>query len=228
MRQGVSILMYHRVTDALPEGDWVISTQKFHREMRYVKEHCRVVSMAELVRMFSGRPRVTASRKPQVVITFDDGYRDNFLNAFPVLKDFGLPAAFFISTSWIGTDYKKPRYAQLPVPDMLQWEDVGRMRNESMTFCSHTHTHPHLPLLSYQDQKKEIESAITILYDRFQDAIVKEAFAYTYGEYNQDTLKILKELGMKVALTIEPGINTGEQDPLKLKRIYGDDVISRI
>jgi peptidoglycan/xylan/chitin deacetylase (PgdA/CDA1 family) len=217
--QGVSILMYHRVTDVLPEGNWVIPVKKFRQQMEYLKNHCQLHSMAELVNMFNGQSRIVVSHKPQVVITFDDGYRDNYLHAFPVLKDLNLPATFFLTTSRIGANDPMPRYAHLPVPDMLSWEEIDIMRKHQLTFCSHTHTHPHLPTLSYEEQKKEIETARDIVFSRFPDPIIKEAFAYTYGEYNQDTIRVMKELGMKIALTIEDGINTPEQDPLRLKRI---------
>ena len=221
-RKGVFILMYHRITDALPESDLIVSPKKFRRQMEYLKNFCQVISMAELVKMCANKDRFSASRKPQVVITLDDGYRDNYLNALPVLKDMNLSATIFLATAWIGSDRAMPRYEHLPAPDMLRWEEVGAMRKAGITICSHTHNHPHLPLLSYEQQKTEIVTAMNVLYDRFQDPIIKEVFAYTYGEYNQETLKILKGLGFKIALTVEEGINTPGQNPLELKRLCGD------
>ena len=88
------ILYFHRVNE---EGDpflGSISTRLFEQEMRFVARHYRVVSLAEAARRLAhGEPA-----EPVVAITFDDGYQDNYLNAFPVLQRYGLPATIFLTT----------------------------------------------------------------------------------------------------------------------------------
>lgn len=87
------ILYYHRVNDQKDPFFPAISTSLFEREMRFVAEHYRVVSLAgALEHMEQG------SRETVVAITFDDGYQDNYLNAFPVLQRYGLPATIFLTT----------------------------------------------------------------------------------------------------------------------------------
>jgi peptidoglycan/xylan/chitin deacetylase (PgdA/CDA1 family) len=87
------ILYYHRVNDDNDPFFPAISTALFREEMRFVSRHYRVVTLAELVDRLSG-----TDPEPVVAITFDDGYQDNWLNAFPILEQYGLPATIFLTT----------------------------------------------------------------------------------------------------------------------------------
>lgn len=87
------ILYYHRVNDDNDPFFPAISTMLFEEEMRFVSRHYKVVSLAELLNVLAG-----GSTEPVLAITFDDGYRDNYHNAFPVLRRYGLPASVFLTT----------------------------------------------------------------------------------------------------------------------------------
>jgi peptidoglycan/xylan/chitin deacetylase (PgdA/CDA1 family) len=105
-RIGPVILNYHRVLDpaaaeneAVPPGMYV-RPQTFEKQLRYLARHYRVVTMEELL---SRRERAEPVRRPFCVITFDDGWKDNYEKALPLLRKYGLPATLFLSTSFIGT-----------------------------------------------------------------------------------------------------------------------------
>lgn len=87
------ILYYHRVNDDHDPFFHSISTDVFDREMQYVARHYRVVSMSEVLEHLEND-----SREMVVAITFDDGYQDNYHNAFPILQRYGLPATIFLTT----------------------------------------------------------------------------------------------------------------------------------
>ena len=87
------ILYYHRVNDDKDPFFPSISTSLFEREMSFVSKHYRVVSLTDALDHLEGGSGGTV-----VAITFDDGYQDNYLNAFPVLKRYGLPASIFLTT----------------------------------------------------------------------------------------------------------------------------------
>ena len=98
MRQRLSILIYHRVLDKhdfLRPSDPDI--QRFDRQMKWVKNFFNVLDLADAVAMLA------ANNLPEraLCITFDDGYKDNYQNAFPVLKKHGLAATFFIATGFL-------------------------------------------------------------------------------------------------------------------------------
>ena len=92
------ILYYHRVNDDNDPFSPAISTALFEAEMRFLHRHYRVVSLSELLSRLAGE--VT---EPVLAITFDDGYRDNYQNAFPVLQRYGLPATIFLTTGSMDT-----------------------------------------------------------------------------------------------------------------------------
>jgi len=92
------ILYYHRVNDDNDPFFPAISTRLFEAEMRYVSRNYRVVSMSELLDRLAGQ-----DNEPVLAITFDDGYRDNYERAFPVLKRYGLPATIFLTTGSMDT-----------------------------------------------------------------------------------------------------------------------------
>jgi peptidoglycan/xylan/chitin deacetylase (PgdA/CDA1 family) len=95
------ILYYHRVNDDNDPFFPAISTELFEQEMRYVSRNYKVVSLSELMNHLDG-----GVAEPQVAITFDDGYQDNYTQAFPILQRYGLPAAIFLATGSI--DSREP------------------------------------------------------------------------------------------------------------------------
>ena len=102
----VTVLGYHRIMPVpgpkYPFSDKIISAtpEEFARELKFLRANLDVISMAELVRGLD-EPKLLPARP--AVITFDDGYADNHTCAFPVLRDAGLPATFFVCTQLIGT-----------------------------------------------------------------------------------------------------------------------------
>jgi peptidoglycan/xylan/chitin deacetylase (PgdA/CDA1 family) len=110
-RQGkrAIVLMYHRITDTSirpSEGngrtafELGISKENFETQMRFIKEQMGPVSLTEIVRALKNGRSLPENA---VAITFDDGYRDNYENAFPILRRLGIPATFFVTTGYIET-----------------------------------------------------------------------------------------------------------------------------
>ncbi len=93
------ILYYHRVNDDCDPFFPAISTRLFEQEMRHLARHYKVVPMPELIRHLEDGPP-----QPVVAVTFDDGYRDNYENAFPILRRYGLPATVFLTTGTMDRD----------------------------------------------------------------------------------------------------------------------------
>ena len=127
LRDPVRILSGHRVID--PKGDLTdtdrrdvergcLTLDTFERAVEHLLDHYRPVALdACLGAQRLGQP----PPRNAVILTFDDGYRDNFLNAYPLLREFHFPAIIFLITSMIGTDQRRSRYKHLPAPDTLQW-----------------------------------------------------------------------------------------------------------
>jgi peptidoglycan/xylan/chitin deacetylase (PgdA/CDA1 family) len=90
--------MYHRVNDDHdPFFLYAMPVSQFRQQMEYLTRNFHVISLDQIARGdFSSN-----GQKHCVAITFDDGYRDNFLCAFPVLKELGIPATIFLATGYI-------------------------------------------------------------------------------------------------------------------------------
>ena len=106
-RSRLTVLAYHRITDVsapdmeFDRGVVSASPEMFERQMRFIAREFQVISLHDLhAHARSGRP---LPDRP-ALITFDDGYRDNHEEAFPVLRALGLPAVIFLITGAIGTD----------------------------------------------------------------------------------------------------------------------------
>jgi peptidoglycan/xylan/chitin deacetylase (PgdA/CDA1 family) len=125
---GVTVLMYHRVPlpNTLFDG---CDVDLFREQMRWLKRHCRPIHPDELSR----HAEAGAGTRPPVLVTFDDGYRDYFDNAYPILKEFEIPAVVFLATSFmdnggmIWTDEVTWAVAQAPDGQFnLPWDASSR------------------------------------------------------------------------------------------------------
>lgn len=97
----VSILLYHAVVrEPLELFDWCfLSERAFVRQIAYLKDHFAVIPLADAV----ARLREGSVRTPTAVLTFDDGFYNNFSVAFPILRAAGLPATIFVTTGLVDT-----------------------------------------------------------------------------------------------------------------------------
>lgn len=92
----VVVLVYHRVTELADDPEMIaVSPDNFRRQLEFIKKRFLILNLAE---------EWNNLQKPAVVITFDDGYADNMLQALPIMEEVGVPATFFVSTAYIGTD----------------------------------------------------------------------------------------------------------------------------
>jgi protein-tyrosine-phosphatase/peptidoglycan/xylan/chitin deacetylase (PgdA/CDA1 family)/carbamoylphosphate synthase large subunit len=98
------VLNYHRIGDAeetpYDSGTFSASAEQFDAQITYLKQCFRIVGLEEACETVAGRP---APEGPSILITFDDGYRDNYTLAFQILRSHSVPACFFLPTAFVGT-----------------------------------------------------------------------------------------------------------------------------
>ncbi len=198
---GVPVLMYHKIGEE-QGNDAVISAARFAEHMEFLhKNGYRTLSLAELEAYLDGRAELPP--KP-VVLTFDDGYRDTYEIALPVLKKYGFKSTLFIPAG--ETDRR------------LTWEELREMKAAGMEIGSHSFSHRDLGVMTPAQQAAEIERSKEVL-DRNlgQDS---RFFCYPNGSYDGETLRLLKAKGFGLAVTIEPGWVKRGDNPLLLKRVW--------
>ena len=216
-RTGTVILMYHRINDVPRPSELVVPVVRFREQMEYLSTRYRVIGLEDL--LCEQREPDPSDPRPEIVLSFDDGFRDTYANAFPIIKQFGFPAIVFLITGMIGTDKRLPRYRDMPVPDMMNWEEVKEMAESGVIFGCHSISHRRLTGMDYAGQEDEILDSLAVLKSHNLGAPAhRYSFCYPFGDYNTDTVRILKEAGIEIAVTDKPGVNIRGKNLLMLRR----------
>lgn len=212
-RPAIRILMYHRVTDLAAYDQLTVTPSQFDQQLRYLKRHHRVISLAEAVKeLQSGR--VTSAG---VVITFDDGYRDNLEHALPLLQKHQLPATIFVTARFCAQTQKHPRYQQEQGRLHLSWDETRQLANSpGIVIGSHTLTHPFLSRLNEQQARAEIADSRDEIAQQIGKAV--DYFCYPAGDFTERETAMVMDAGYQAAVSVAPGRNHDWQAPFSLYR----------
>ena len=197
------ILMYHRVADILETDILAVTPFAFACQMDWLrKEGWTVLPLREALRQLE-----TGGLPPKAVaLTFDDGYRDNYEEAAPVLARLGFPATVFPVTGFVREEAEHRRYrGRNPKVPYLTVEQIREMKKSGFDFGGHTHTHPLLPQISCEAAQEEIHRAKKLLEEWTGET--STLFAYPNGAYGKEHFRILDALGYEAALSVRPGAN---------------------
>ncbi len=204
----IPILMYHSVNPETIAGRMLtVSPGAFDRQLRFLKtHHYNVVFLEKIADLIKNKQEIPPRT---VAITLDDGYRDSFLYAFPILKKYNLPATMFIITNEVGR----------PQNDRLTWEEIKIMRDSGLVdFGSHCLGPEPLVKIKSQDAiKNEIFESKRILEKKLGRPI--NAFSYPEGMFNDKIKQLVIDAGYKVAVAVNPGKNFPKDDIFALKRL---------
>jgi len=183
----------------------------------------RAVSLSKAAEIIGSKearliPLSKDSRERLVVITFDDGYQDFEIEAFPILEEFKFSATVFLPAGFISkerSNFKNKR--------CLSWDQVRELAKLGVHFGSHTMTHPNLRDLQWEQVEREIISSKEIIEENLGKRV--ESFSYPYGFPDEDRgLKnklrgLLIHSGYTSAVTTIIGTTTTGDDLFFMKRI---------
>lgn len=199
--QGVTVLAYHMINDG--ESAYSVSPEKFEEQLAYLKrEGYTTISLLEFAKAKKGK--FTLPEKP-LVITFDDGYADNYTTALPLLEKYGMKASVFMVVNDIG----KERYLSL--------QQLKEMARKNIEIGSHTANH--LPLITLSPEKKKEEIELSKLLMEWKGIGTIFFLAYPNGLYDEECQEFLLECNYLGALTGNSGLNTAATNPYLLHRI---------
>ena len=213
---GTSILMYHAIDDSGGPGSrFVLPARRFAAQMRWLKRTgFHVLSLEDYLKIRKA-DRLPHARS--VVITFDDGYRDTFELALPVLHRLGLTATVFIVTDRVGTRNSWDATGELVGRPLMRWSELQALLSHGMHVGAHTRTHPWLTDLPPEAARAEIDGSRSELETKLGVAV--EVFAYPYAKFDAATQALAEEAGFLGSCTDDPGPNTPITPAHALRRI---------
>lgn len=228
---GIPTLMYHKIGD-YPKGSqlqklWV-TAKDFRKQLQYLKDHgYTAIHFADLKRAEEG-----AAPLPQnpVLITFDDGYANNYELAFPLLKEMNMKGNIFLVYETIETYNVWHNPATEPSLNMMTWAQVREMQDSGLIeFGSHTMKHRCLTEIPADDARWELNESKKRLEEKLGREMVGFAYPYGAGAYDPTVRRLAREAGYRYDFGVKQGISplpwNPESGPLKRLLIRGDDTM---
>ena len=220
------ILMYHSISNDLENGRsgyYKVCTApaRFAEQMNWLAENGYegVTLGTGLARLNSPQPG--NGRKP-VAITFDDGFRDFYTEAFPILQGHHFQATMYLPTAFIADE---PQSFQSR--DCMTWSEVSDLHSAGIEFGSHTVTHPKLVEGDWPQIEAELRDSKSAIEQRLRGSVTAFAYPYAFPQAQKDFVprfqQTLKQAGYESCTTTEVGrVNAGD-NLLSLKRLPIND-----
>src|SRR5437899_2957779 len=186
----IPILMYHGIRNEVESTHPYYATntapEVFTRHMHFLRENGYTPVSLEKALQSLSRNEDTAK---YVVITFDDGFRDFYSSAYPILSEFGFLATVFLATGLI----KDPRLRWNGAV-LMTWAEVRELQTLGIRFGAHTVNHPELEMLDEEQIDREVGQSKQTLEDKLGVSIKSFAYPYAFPEHNKTLTKRLTEI----------------------------------
>lgn len=207
MKRKIVILSYHSIS--LSDYLYSVSPADFSSQLAYLKNNFKVISIDDLDGLLNDKSDVGN----YAVITFDDGLKDNFEMAFPILKKLQLPATIFVATGLVGGEIKTAG-GNLK---MMHWDDMRAMQASGLvTLGCHSHTHLDLSAALPETIKHEVENSKVVMEKELGMPI--KYFAYPKSRFNEQVKNIIKN-HFVMAFGGNGIVADGEYDQYEIPRV---------
>ncbi len=219
--RSVPILMYHSITDEDESNTHAYYRTKtspavFRAQLKCL--HDSGYTTCSLAQALQQLQTQTQAADKLVVITFDDGYRDFYQQAFPVLNQYGFSATVFLPTAYIG---------EHPVlfkgRECLTWAEVRELNHRGILFGSHTVNHPQLRELSVSAVREEIANSKKTIEEQLGCAVDSFAYPYAFPQTDSDFTRMvrdsLRQAGYQNGVCTIVGRANRRSEPLFLERL---------
>ncbi len=204
----VPILMYHHIADIGPTADAIrrdlsVSPANFEAQLSYLARHSyHTISLADLLAHLE-KGQVLPPKS--IVLTFDDGYQDNYAHAFRLLKQYGFSGTFFIITDLVGRG------------EYMSWDQAREMHAGGMDLESHTVNHPDLSHLTAAQVTRQLVDSRAVLESRLGKTV--RYLCYPSGRYSPEVIRLAQQAGYLGAVTTVYGDTHKPDQPFELARV---------
>jgi peptidoglycan/xylan/chitin deacetylase (PgdA/CDA1 family) len=209
-RRRAVVLGYHGVADARRRDDLsmlLVAPDRFRAQIELLLEAgFRFATLEDFVREAGGSPPPAGL----AAITFDDGMRNNHEVAFPILREYGIPATVYVTIGFI--DGSSPWIGGNGDAAMMDEQQLRELAAAGWELGAHTMTHPDMSTLSYEQCLREISESAQALERIGQRPVA--TFAYPFGRYGTEAIRAARDSGMIAAVTT----GSGSWDPYELTR----------
>ena len=218
--QGVPILMYHSVSDeqetVAPYYRLATDPRRFAEQMQWLDDSGYVgLSLEEALRFIDD---VRPDGRLPVAITFDDGYRNFYTTAWPILRARGFAATVYLPTRYIGSETKT-----FLGRSCLTWVEVRELQAQGVHFGSHTVSHPVLQDLSMDLVESELRFSKASIEDALGQKVTGFAYPYAFPQedraFSNRLVDRLRECGYETCVTTIIGRAHAAGEFLRLKRL---------
>jgi len=215
------VLMYHKVND-LPSNRMSMPVSLFDEQMAQLRELAYVpVGLDAVIAHYVERAPLP---RGAVLITFDDGYRDNLVNAAPVLQKHGYPAVQFVPLAYVCNSIPLPHERHLSASGVhnptVDWDEIRELERYGVRIESHGISHKPLAELEIEEAAREI----TISKLKLEERLGRPVRAFSYVKGSEADYKpvqhpmLVRQAGYDLAFTAVSGGNGPDSDPLQLRR----------
>ena len=212
------ILCYHHVgapKKSLGHQRLWISKERFTEQMRYLSQSgYRGMTLRDAAAVWAEKGCLSRA----VVVTFDDGYKNFYESAFPILCRYGFPATVFAVTGKVGDT---SRWDLESAEELMNWGELRDLQQSGTEIGSHTVTHPRLTQIPVDDAKREIENSRDALEQELGSAV--SSFAYPYGDWSDAVARLAQQARYRLACSTARGNLHRPGDLYHLKRVPVDE-----
>ncbi|HYA88744.1 MAG TPA: polysaccharide deacetylase family protein [Nitrospirota bacterium] len=211
------ILMYHNI-DTPPQGvripNLYVTPRMFRFQMWYLKKAgFKVLSLSDMLASV-GAGNVSGNL---AAITFDDGYRDFYKNAYPILTRCGYPSTIYVVSDLVGKINTWDSENENITKPLMDWDMIREISKSGVEIGSHTRSHPQLSTLSGEALQEELKGSKKTLEEQLDKNV--EHFCYPYGDLDELVKVEVKKAGYRSAVTTRRGHVLHKFDAFSLPRI---------
>lgn len=195
--------MYHHIGYSDTNPSFYVDPVMFEAQIKHlIEKNYNPITFSELLSKLNGNEEIP---KKSVIISFDDGWRNQYQFAFPILKKYNFRATFFPVVNYVG----KGNY--------MEWSELRELTNNGMEIGSHTMNHPNLANLSNSYVEYEIKNSKLILEENLKQKI--EVLSYPYCAYDNEVIQSIKRLDYAGARSCGEGLYVNRGNRYNLSAI---------